>query len=326
MALRSRKAVFFLFFIIVAISISAYLFRDESPNELVRAPEAEAIRENSADLSLKENAEGPLVAGKQTKPSNTASEIISNDKPFDESLAGLKSASDQGDAKASCQLAIGLYRCQMMSKMDEELVRQMVNQPHPDSATDAEKLSVDQLNLLHYQAFVSCKKIPAELVADAAVYLEKAAERKQVDAMVLWASGGWIPNWRSRNATYLQDPAYLRWQTSAAPAMTEALKAGSYGAALEWLFAYNMDSGQPFYGLVKDDAKQAYTFSVLIKLLENSSVAARPRPGLSARDSLQAEQNARQMFAKWFQGKPSDKRFASSSFGPEIEACGELAN
>jgi len=325
-ALRSKKAALIILLALIALLLAVYFWRDDAANTSTRTSSAKTIRDVGKAPSFEVRPDKKLASAKSSNPSRPGHALPSSDKPFDETFAELKSASDRGEAKAACLLSIELIRCQVMSKIDEKLVRQMVNQPHPDGMTEAEKLEMDQSNLVQYESFMACKKIPPEVVSNAVWHLEKAARLKQVDAMVLWASGGWIRNWRDHNDADLQDPAVLRWRTSATPLMTEALKAGSYGAALEWLFAYSSDRITPFSSLVKDDPKQAYTFSVLIRLLENSDVAPRQRPGLSARDSLQAEQKARQMFEKWFNRKPPVIGISSSNFGPGVEACGELAN
>lgn len=326
MALRLKKAALIILLTSIVLLLAIYFWRDDAANTSISISNAKTIRDVGNAPSFEEQPDKKLASTKSSNRSRPAYALPSSEKPFDETFAELKSASEKGEAKAACLLSIELIRCQVMSTIDEKLVNQMVNQPHADGMTEAEKLAFDQFNLVQYQAFMACKKIPPEVVSNAVGYLEKAARLKQVDAMVLWASGGWIRNWRDHNDADLQDPVVLRWQASATPLMTEALKAGSYGAALEWLLAYRSDRSTPFSRLVKDDPKQAYTFSVLIKLLENSDVAPRQRPGLSARDSLEAEQKARQMFEKWFNRKPPTIGISSSNFGPGVEACGPLAN
>lgn len=322
MVVRSKKAAVIVLATVIALFLTIYFQRDNVASKSPSVSTAETVQEDSKVLSYAERTDKKLASVKSTNSSRSSYAPPSYDKPFHDAFVGLKLASDKGEARATCLLSIELFRCQVMSKIDESLVTQMMKQPPSDFMTEAEKQAFDQFSLMEYESYMACKKIPPEAVSNAVGYLEKAARLKQVDAMVLWASGAWIRNSHSHDAAYLLDPAFAGWRASAAPLMTEALKAGSYGAALEWLLAYSSDTSTPFSRLVKDDPKQAYTFSVLIKLLENSSVAPSPRPGLLAGDSLQAEQKSRQMFEKWFDGKPPAISISSSNFGPGVEACG----
>lgn len=250
------------------------------------------------------------------------------DKPFDEVFDELKLASDGGEARATCRFAIELMRCQVMLAMNQKQMLNHLNKPISKDRGEEYKNAFEKLNFETSQMFLSCRKMHEDELVKTQDYLEKAAKQKQPDAMVLWASGEWLKTRYGRSAAYLQDPAYDRWRASAIPTMNEALQLGSYGAALELALAYSTDNGLPngtlFHGMVKDDPKLAYTFSTLVRLLENPSAPPSSNRALSPSDALAAEQNARQMFEKWFGSKASRKGHSSTSYGlrgPGNEDC-----
>lgn len=318
---RSKLAAGLLLIILAAIFLAVFFWRNDSSK--TAAPKHPPASKQNATVSP--GIFSPATAHFAIKTADSIYQLPSYDKPFDEVFEQLEQASDNGEAKATCRLAIELLRCQAILAMDQKSLLKMFNEPAPRGMVEADNVSYEKAIYRDSQMFLSCKKMHDDKILRTQEILEKAAGQKQVDAMVLWASGEWIQTrYGRRSHAFLQDPAYDRWRTSAIPTMNEALHQGSYGAALEWFIAYGSDNGAPFHGLVKNDPKREYTFSVLIRLLENSGMPNRSRTGLSTSDSLAAEEAARQMFEKWFDSQPTKKGSSSSSYGlrsPETEDC-----
>lgn len=310
--------------ILVSVFLAVFFWRKAE----LPSPASEERQKAEQNTTVETVGASQEVAQTTTKKAIPAYQPPSYDKPFDEVFDELKLASDGGDARATCRFAIELMRCQLMLAMNQKQMLNLLNEPISKDRGEDYKNAFEKLNFETSQMFLSCRKMHEDELLKTQDYLEKAARQKQPDAMVLWASGEWLKTRYGRSAAYLQDPAYDRWRASAIPTMNEALQLGSYGAALEWALAYSTDNGLPngtlFHGMVKDDPKLAYTFLTLVTLLENSSAPRSSNRGLSPSDALAAEQNARQMFEKWFDSKASRKGHSSTSYGlrgPEHEDC-----
>ncbi|MGH8105244.1 MAG: hypothetical protein ACREO2_02930, partial [Arenimonas sp.] len=225
-------------------------------------------------------------------------------KPIDEVFDQLKLASDKGEAKASCRLALELLKCQLSLQQDEKELEKYVVFKYP-KRSEEELLEMHKIDLERLDLYRECKKLSPDKLANTADLLERAANQHQLDAMAMWASGEWIKGHYGNSDAYLQDPAFLRWQQNAIPMMNSALQQGSYTAARDWLDAYLLDGGPKFFSLIKDDPKKMYAFWTLAELLEND-IPTPPRE-LSARDAMAAEAEGRRMFKDYFHGTPIGK-------------------
>lgn len=312
---KSHAAIFLIFLTLVLLAV--FFWRKTELQTPASVTEQRQKVEQNTAIEADSDSQEVVRTTTKSKKAIATYQLPTYDIPFDEVIEELKLASDGGDARANCRLSIELMRCQTILAMDRKKILDYLSQPVLKDASDESNASHEKYNYEESKLFLSCLKMDEEDLLKTQNRLEKAAQQKQADAMVLWASGEWIKARYGRSDAYLQDPAYARWRVSAIPTMIEALHLGSSGAALEWRIAYS-DTNPPnanlFYGLVKNDLKLAYTFSVLIRLLENSRFPYIPPPGLSTADALAAEQNARQMFEKWFDGRPTKKGLSSFSY------------
>lgn len=304
MALRSKKAAVALLLVSVAILFAVYIRWDDVAGKSSNVTSDEvAAGMNTAPASA---ADVKNTAGisKTSVSSGSSYQLPPIDKPIDEIFEQLKLDSDKGKAKATCRLALELLKCQLSLQQDEKELEQDVTSKIP-GRTEEELFYINKSHLGTLDIYRECKKLSPDQLLDTVDLLERAANQQQLDAMVTWASGEWIKARYGNSDAYLQDPAFLRWQKNAIPMMSTALQQGSYTAVREWLHAYMLDGGLPFYSLVKDDPKKEYSFVTLAELLEND-IPTPPRD-LSARDARAAEAEGRRMFNNYFHGTPIGK-------------------
>lgn len=302
MSVRSKKAAVALLLISVAILFFVYIRRGEVAGKYSNVSSEEvAAGMNTASAAAVKNA---AVVSKTSSTSASSYQLPSIDKPIDEIFDQLKLASDKGEAKATCRLALELLKCQLSLKQDEEELEKDVTYKYRGKTED-ELLDIRKFDLEALDFYRECKKISVDKLADTTKLLEQAANQGQLDAMVVWASGEWIKGRYGNSDAFLQDPAFRRWQQNAIPMMNRALQQGSYTAAREWIDALLFDDPLPFYSLIKNDPKKMYAFWTLSELLEND-IPTPPRD-LSARDARAAEAEGRRMFNDYFHGKPIGK-------------------
>ena len=311
MALRSKKAALTLLIILVTAFIAVYFWRNDIANQSTRASNAEVGKKSIAITNPESIALKANTSGQQTNHSSSSYVLPSIEKPIDEAFAELKQSADKGESKAACRLAMELLRCQISLKQEEKKLAEALSAPpHPRASAETQHFR-DQAALSEFQTYQSCKKIPPENLVDAVTLLEQAANRHELDAMVVWASGMWIRVRHGDSTVYLQDPTFDRWRASAIPMMNEALRRGSLDAAAEWWQAFKYDSGPLFRSLVKNDPKQAHTYFVLTGLILNKPRAT--PSGLSASDALDSQQAAQKMFQEWFGGRLIHEQSSTSA-------------
>lgn len=244
------------------------------------------------------------------RPSHSSSEktglaqssivLPSIDKPIDEAFSELMQAVNYGEAKASCRLGIEALKCQLLLQQDEKQINEMADNFHAHTWPENQNFA-DEAAIATLKSYKACKNLSKDQLKSAEALLEQAAKEKQLDAMVVWASGIWIEARYGNSTQYLLDPAFNRWRVSAMATMNEALRRGSMDAAIEWAMAYKFDTGGLFRGLVPDDPKRSHTFYLLTGLILNKPRAS--AHGLSAAEMLSTQNEAKQMFRDWFGGK-----------------------
>ncbi len=304
MALRSRKAAVTLLIILVAVFLAVYFGRNHIANSSPISLVGKAAGDKNAETTLAGSTKKTEAIGKTAASSNSNYQLPPMNKPIDEIFDDLKLASDQGEAKATCRLALELLKCQLSLQHDEKKLEKHVTDKYP-GRTEEELFYIRKSYLGTLDLYQECKKLPSDKLTDTADLLERAANQGQLDAMVIWASGQWIKGRYGNSDAYLQDPAFNRWQQNAIPVMNSALQQGSYTAVREWLHAYMLDGGLKFYSLIKDDPKKMYAFMTLAELLEND-IPTPPRE-LPSRDAIAAEAEGRRMYKDWFHGTPIGK-------------------
>lgn len=310
MALRSKKAAAILLILLAALFLTVYLWRNGGANKFLNSSDEKNASENIANIALIENGKIADKFGKQASSAASSYLLPPMNKPIVDVFDDLKLASDKGEAKATCRLAIELLRCQLSLQQDEKELEKQVTFKY-QGKTEEELLGIRKSDIEALDFYRECKKLPADKLTDTADLLERAANQHQQDAMVMWASGEWIKARHGNANTFLQDPAFHRWLQNAIPMMNGALQQGSYSAAREWVHAYMMDTGPFFYGLVKDDPKQMYVYVTLGELLENDIPT--PLQGMSAQDAMAAEAEGRRMFKDLFDGTPIGKENLSKA-------------
>lgn len=321
MALRSKKAAAILLIVFVALFAAVYFSRDRVAHGLEKfANEATTPITVDDAASVGSNLETAKPV-KQAIPSISSYLLPPVDKSINETFDELKQASDKGEKKATCRLAMELIRCQFSLSRDEKKLEAALSEPAPSEASRETQHYRDQAALADYQVFQACKKLSGKKSVDAVALLEQSANQHQLDAMVVWASGLWIEARHGESTAYLQDPAFDRWRASAVPMMNAAMQRGSLDAAAELWLGYKYDSGPLFRGLVRNDPKQAYIHLLLTGLILNKPRTA--PSGMTTSDILDAQQTAQKMFQEWYGGIVTEEENITSARNSVMHAGDE---
>ena len=299
--MRLRKKPTAIVLAVLALVIFAiYFWRSDAKNEHELSIENLSLSESKAADDLSGNATPIDNASQNTGMAQTSYALPSIDKPIDEAFGELMQAATIGEAKASCRLGIEVVKCQLLLQQEEKQINEMADNFHAHTWPENQNFA-DEAAIATLKSYKACKNLSKDQLKAAEALLEQAAKQKQLDAMVVWASGIWLEARYGNSAQYLQDPAFNRWRVSAIPTMNEALRRGSIDAAIEWAVAYKFDTGGLFRGLVPNDPKRAYSFYLLTGLILNKQRSR--ADGLSAAEMLSAEEEAKQMFRDWFDSK-----------------------
>ncbi len=304
MGLRFSKAATILLIILIATGLAVYFWLDGDTGTSSNSSSEKPTSTKNINATSVENAKEAEIAGESANPPASTYQLPSIEMPIDEAFDQLKLASDKGEAKATCRLALELLKCQLSLQSDEKELEQDVTDINRNASPETQ-MQMQLFAMEDLRAYRNCRKLKAAQLTDAADLLEHAANQKQLDAMVVWATGKWIKGRYGNSQAYLQDPDFERWRLSAVPMMNDALHRGSYAAARAFGEAYDFDIGPMFNGLIKDDARLNYSFWVLNSLLQGD--APSPPRGLSAQNTLAGETEGRRMFQQWFGGKSFNK-------------------
>lgn len=306
-----KKAAVALLLIFIAAFLAVYGWRDGDTATSAKSTGEKNATANPVDATLSGGTGKTDIAGERANQSTSSYQLPPIEMPIDETFNQLKLASDKGEVKATCRLALELIRCQFSLSRDEKKLEAALSEEAPPEASRETQNYRDQAALADYQVFQACKKITGKKSVDAVALLEKSANQHQLDAMVVWASGLWIEARYGYSTAYLQDPAFDRWRASAVPMMNAAMQRGSLDAAAELWLAYKYDSGPLFRGLVRNDAKQAYIHLLLTGLILNKPRT--PPPGMTTADILDAQQTAHKMFQEWYGGIVTEEQNITSA-------------
>lgn len=299
MALRSKKTATALLIISVAIFLAIYFSGNDAKSKAELSTDIANISESKTVDDLSGAAGRIDSTGKKTNLAQSSYVLPSIDKPIDETFGELMQAANNGEAKARCRLGIEAVKCQLLLQQDEKQINEMADSFHAHTWPENQNFA-DEAAIATLKSYKACKNLSKDQLKSTEALLEQAAKQKQLDAMVVWASGIWIEARYGNSTQYLQDPAFNRWRASAMPTMNEALRRGSIDAAIEWATAYKFDTGGLFRGLVPNDPKRSHTFYLLTGLILNKP---RNSNGLSPLEIQSSENEAQQMFRDWFGGK-----------------------
>lgn len=218
-------------------------------------------------------------------------------EPLGANFQAVLQRADAGQARAACRIGVELTLCQA-SRAGESPSPGAQPQVRPDGAgVDASSLTTLPTTGDY------CQGVPVALRGHAAVYLRKAAQAGNRDAMLRYAQGAFFdgPSQDQDHNRYLQDPSFADWYREAVPMAQRALRAGDALAARLLADAYSNDHGL-FDALVADDPVQAFSYQLLLSYLRGSSAPA--AGALDARQRADAEHRAQRMYRESFSSRP----------------------
>lgn len=238
------------------------------------------------------------------------------DVPVASLFNAMKMRADQGDALASCRLAVELIQCRDTRHM--ELRGAMGNLQSSESELSeagnqdaADGVANFQLQLL--AAREHCIGLTDDQLDLASGYLRKAAQAGIAEALVRYADGQGFPDTESMFGM-LHDPDFEQWRREAPASLERALRQGDPAAAFLLYVAYSDDNSR-LTGLIKNDAAHAASYRLLMARLRGKPTPA--LKGLTAAQLLESEGAATRMHQEYFDG---------AVLGPNISLTASLSS
>ena len=238
------------------------------------------------------------------------------DVPVASLFDAMKRRADQGDALASCRLAVELIQCRDTRHMElrgamnnllssESEFSEAGNQDAADRAADY------QLKLLGARAH--CNGLTDSQLSLAGEYLHQAAQAGIAEALVRYADGQGFPETESMFGM-LHDPDFEQWTREAPASVERALRQGDPAAAFMLYLAYSDDNAR-LTGLIRDDPVLASRYRLLMARLRGKPESA--LKGLTAAQLAESRASAARMHQEYFDNAVLD---------PEISLTASLGS
>ncbi|WP_374601068.1 hypothetical protein [Arenimonas sp.] len=265
------------------------------------------------DRPLPAAEDKPAAApGARSPPPNAAASreqiAAAHSLPASSELARLMALAQAGNARANCQVAYELLRCQhqhQQSGRNRILLgllaeRERIHEAEGD--IEAANRVAGQQALLIESARV-CQEIPPELAALGGQFLRQSALRGDPVGMMAYAQGyQFNPSGRGMAV----DPTFEAWRDEAPAMLHRALLAGLPSAAFSLSLAYHEDVGTPS-SLVPDDPYRAAVYHILSTRLFRTGEQRAWLDKLDLDQLQRARQEAERLHGQLFKGE---------SFGP----------
>jgi len=226
--------------------------------------------------------------------------------PLDMSVAdmfdGLKRRADEGEARASCRLAVELINCNQLESFAQ--VGYMENSKSTEKnleesglLTQANSVATQQIRQL--ESLKRCAGISEGQRKLADVYLAQAAHAGIPEAMIRYAEGQSIATENSMFGM-LRDEGFDRWRRDAVGQLEKALEHGEPAAVFILYVAHSSDDS-PIGGLIADDPVQTYRYRLLMSRLRGKDNA--PVGKLSSLQIAEARREVSRMHAEYFNNR-----------------------
>ena len=196
------------------------------------------------------------------------------DRPVAAIFDELKKRADQGDALASCRLAVELLECRQVEQLAQSGYLQNSESAEnalADAGMSAHADSMAAMQMKHLESVNRCAGINESQRKLAGQLLAQAAEAGVGEAMIRYAEGQVLD---TRNSAFgmFQDKAFDEWRRDAPRFLHKALQGGEPSAVLILMTAYS-DDNSLIGGLIPDDPIQAHTYRLLRERLRGKSEA-----------------------------------------------------
>ena len=223
------------------------------------------------------------------------------DVPVVSLFNAMKVRADQGDALASCRLAVELIQCRDTRRMESQGAMGNLQSSESEFSEAGNQDAADgmanfQLKLLG--AREHCSGLTDGQLSLAGGYLRQAAQAGIAEALVRYADGQGFPQAGSFFGM-LQDPEFEQWRREAPASVERALRQGDPAAAFMLYLAYSDDNAR-LTGLIKDDPVRAARYRLLMARLRGKPASV-PK-GLTATQLLESERAAAWMHQEYFDG------------------------
>lgn len=231
-------------------------------------------------------------------------------------FGAMKERADQGDALASCRLAVELIQCRDIRKMESRGVMDNLRSSESELAEAGDQDAADgmadfQLKLLG--AREHCRGLTDSQLSLAGGYLREAARAGITEALVQYADGQGFPQTESMFGM-LQDPGFEQWRREAPASMERALRKGDPAAAFMLYMAYSDDNAS-LTGLIRNDPVLASRYRLLMTRLRG-----KPEPvlkDLTAAQLVESRATAARMHQEYFD---------NVVLGPEVPLTASLGS
>lgn len=224
------------------------------------------------------------------------------DLPVTDIFHDLKRRADQGDARASCRLAVELINCNQLESLAQ--VGYMENSKAAERdleesglLTAANSVATQQIRQL--ESLKLCAGISENQRKLAGDYLLQAANAGIPEAMIRYAEGQSIAPVDSMFGM-LQDKGFDQWRHDAAGLLEKALEQGEPAAVFVLYMAYS-DNNSLIGGLIADDPLKAYSYRLLMNRLRAKNDT--PPSKLSPQQMAEAGRAAARMHAEYFENR-----------------------
>ncbi|MEO6103116.1 MAG: hypothetical protein ABIP44_05690 [Pseudoxanthomonas sp.] len=260
---------------------------------------AERAPESASGIQGK-SAAGPRLS--RLDNSNRSVPLPALDLSVGAMFEQLKARADQGDALASCRLAVELINCTQLKSLAQ--VGYMENSQSAErdlsesgALVAANSVAAQQIRILESEK--RCAGISEGQRKLAGRYLFQAANAGIPEAMIRYAEGQSITTGASMYGL-LQDQGFNQWHREAPGLLEKALEHGE-PAAVFVLYVANSDDNSLIGGLIVDDPAKAYSYRLLMSRLRGKSDT--PASKLSSRKMAEAAQSASRMHAEYFNNR-----------------------
>ncbi|KAF1718598.1 hypothetical protein CSC74_07010 [Pseudoxanthomonas yeongjuensis] len=208
----------------------------------------------------------------------------------------------QGDARASCRLAVELINCNQLESFAQVGYRQNSESAEKSLAESGQLMAANSVaaqRIRQLESMKRCEGISEDQRKLSGNYLFQAATAGIPEAMIRYAEGQSITDGRSMYGL-LQDKGFDQWRNNAIGLLEKALEVGE-PAAVFVLYTASSDNNSPIGGLIADDPVKAYSYRLLMNKLRGKSDT--PATKLSSPQIALAAKSASRMHAEYFNNK-----------------------
>ena len=224
------------------------------------------------------------------------------DTPVAAMFDDLQRRAAQGDARASCRLAVELINCNQLESFAQVGYSQNSESAEKSLAESGQLMAANSVatqRIRQLESMKRCEGISEERRKLAGKYLFQAATAGIPEAMIRYAEGRSITDGHSMYGL-LQDKGFDQWRNNAIGLLEKALEVGE-PAAVFVLYAASSDNNSPIGGLIADDPEKAYSYRLLMNKLRGKSDT--PATKLSSPQIAMAAQSASRMHAEYFNNR-----------------------